>query len=441
MAKYDPALANGQTSWQDQYRWIISTGETATVADRVSFIRNDAGKPVRIIGSLLDVTAEQEEIAGRLQSQKLEALGQLTGGVAHDFNNLLTIILGNAEIMMLNSTSAEQHQLAETTIKAAEHAAALTTRLLAFSRKQPLESKPVNMNDIVASMVVMVRRSLGENVEITLKLTSDAGRIEVDASQFEVALLNLAINARDAMPGGGKLAIETFNVTIQPPHALGNSDFAAGDYVVLEMDDTGTGMPSHVLDRIFEPFFTTKDVGQGSGLGLSMVYGFVKQSGGRVSVASEMGCGTSIKLYLPRVNVGFADELVVSVPDEIVRGSELVLVVEDNLAVRQHLVSQLHWLGYRTVQAENAIEALSMLKSQNHIDLLMTDVMMPGGMDGHALASMATLLLSDLKVLFTSGYNKIEMIHSGRLGPEVDLLSKPYRRHKLAAKLRKVLDR
>lgn len=438
--KFDAALASDVISWQHQYRLITPKGDTVIVADRAHFIRNDAGKPLRIIGSYVDVTAEHEELERKRQSQKLEAMGQLTGGVAHDFNNLLTIILGNSEIMMQDCAPEEQRKLAEMTNKAAEHAAALTARLLSFSRKQPLEPKAVAINSLVASMDGMVRRTLAENVKISFKLNPTAGWIEVDTNQWEIALLNLAINARDAMPNGGELLIETSNITIKGANTSNNPDFAPGEYVLLEVTDTGTGMLPRVVERIFEPFFTTKDVGLGSGLGLSMVYGFVKQSGGQISVHSELGVGTSFDIYLPRVHVQSTAPTVAATKQDFARGTESILVVEDDASVREHLIGQLEWLGYRVCNANNGNDALSVLQSQHDVDLLLTDVVMPGGMDGRELAAKATLLFPELKILFTSGYTKNAMVHSGRLDASAELLSKPYRRQELARKIRKVLD-
>ena len=440
IAKFDAALASEMSDWQDQYRLILPTGDIVILVERSHFIRNDAGQPLRIIGSYVDVTAEQEELERKRQSQKLEAMGQLTGGVAHDFNNLLTIILGNSEIMMQDCVPEELRRLAKMTNKAAEHAAALTARLLAFSRKQPLEPKPVAMNSLVASMEGLVRRTLAENVAITFKLSEVSGWINVDTNQWEIALLNLAINARDAMPDGGELVIETSNITIEESDPLGNPDFSRGEYVLLEVTDTGIGMSKKVVDRIFEPFYTTKDVGLGSGLGLSMVYGFVKQSGGQISVHSEPGVGTSFKVYLPRVPLQVFAAAVETKRNNIAYGTEKILVVEDDESVKEHLVGQLEWLGYRVYHAANGNEALVVLRLRNDIELLLTDVVLSGGIDGCELATKAKLLFPNLKILYTSGYTKNAMVHSGQLNTDVELLSKPYRRQELARKIRKVLD-
>lgn len=411
------------------------------VFDRAHFIRDEVGKALRMVGSFHDVTVEHEAEARRRQSQKLEAMGQLTGGVAHDFNNLLTVILGNAEQLTRSVTDPEQRQMAEMTVAAAERAATLTSRLLAFARKQPLEPRLVNVNELVRSVDGMLRHTLTADIQIEFIRADDLWQIEIDANQLEVALLNLVINARDAMPTGGKLIIETANMDIDDGCAGMWGEVAAGKYVRLVVRDTGTGMPPEVIERAFEPFFTTKKEGLGSGLGLSMVYGFVKQSGGHIRIHSDPGKGTAFHLYFPRSIAKAQAGDVPVMPETMVGGSEHILVVEDDIHVRRFLVRQLRLLGYHIIEAADGDEAYEILQSLPQIDLLFTDVVMPGDMNGRQLADAARVLMPDLKVLFTSGYTEDAIVHNGRLDAGVDLLSKPYRRQEMAAKVRKVLDK
>jgi signal transduction histidine kinase len=376
------------------------------------------------------------------QSQRMEAVGQLTGGVAHDFNNLLTVILGNAETL---SDSLEKDPrlrvLADMTAKAALRGAELTGRLLAFARRQPLEPRSTDINKRRADMDSLLRRTLGEQVEI--EIVGSAGRwpAMVDPGQLENAILNLCINARDAMPGGGRLTIETGNVHLDADYAAQQGDIEPGRYVMVAVSDTGTGMDAGTLDRAFEPFFTTKEVGKGSGLGLSMVYGFVKQSTGHVRIYSEYGHGTTVKLYLPRADR--EDDGAEHRRDDIgvETGNEKILLVEDDDMVREHVAGQLAALGYRVVAAQDGSAAIEALKRHDDFDLLFTDVVMPGGMSGRQLAEQAQVLRPGLPVLFTSGYTENAIVHHGRLDADVHLLQKPYRRHDLAAKIRKVLGK
>lgn len=389
---------------------------------------------------LRDLT-EQKEIEARLrQSQRLEAIGQLTGGVAHDFNNLLTVILGNAEALVDRLNDDQRSRLlAEMTRTAAERGADLTNRLLAFARRQPLEPQAADINKLVVRMESLVRRMLDEDIEIEVVRGAGLWSAMVDASQLEAAILNLAVNARDAMPDGGRLTIETSNAHIDGLYAEQHLEVAAGQYVLLSVSDSGTGMPPEIASRAFEPFFTTKSVGEGSGLGLSMVYGFVKQSGGHVKIYSEMGQGTSVKIYLPRSDVDAVDEPAARRSADDKRGSELILLVEDNDLVRSYVEGQLQSLGYRVIAVENGPKAMEVLRSTGAIDLLFTDVVMPGGLNGRQLAEEARKLYPALKVLFTSGYTENAIVHHGRLDRGVHLLSKPYRRAELAAKVRLVL--
>jgi signal transduction histidine kinase/DNA-binding response OmpR family regulator len=405
----------------------------------------------------LNETLEQrvvEEIAARRdveeelrQAQKMEAIGQLTGGVAHDFNNLLQVIIGGLERLRrrgaAGTLSPEQAaRTSDAAMRAAERAAALTQRLLAFSRRQPLEPKPTDVNRLVAGMSDLLHRTLGESIVIETVLAAGLWRTLIDANQLESALLNLAVNSRDAMPGGGKLTIETANAWIDQGYANIHLEVAPGQYVLVAVSDTGSGMSREVLGRAFEPFFTTKGIGQGTGLGLSQVYGFVKQSGGHVKLYSEPGHGTTVKLYLPRLDGEAAAEPPVADPEPVAAGSrsELILLVEDDPDVRAHSLDMLRELGYRVLVAGDGASALAQLAAAGAVDLLFTDVGLPGGMNGKQLADEARRLRPGLRVLFTTGYARNAIVHHGRLDPGVELLAKPFTFAALADKLRQVLE-
>ena len=388
-----------------------------------------------------DVTGQRTAEEKLRQTQKIESLGQLTGGVAHDFNNLLTVILGSGEILLHDaSLNARGKVLAQSMVTAAERGADLTKRLLAFARRQPLEPKIINANQLIQGIEDLLRRTLNEDIDIDISGAGDLWHTEVDPGQLEAALVNLAVNARDAMPDGGKLTIETANTVLDKAYAKANAEVAAGEYVMLSVTDTGTGMTRETLERAFEPFFTTKETTKGNGLGLSMVFGFVRQSGGHAKIYSELGEGTCVKIYLPRcLASGPATELTKDLPSEET-GAERILVVEDDELVRQNVVQQLTSLGYRVTGATSAHEALDILKTKIEIDLLFTDVVMPGGMNGRQLSEAAAKLRPNLKVLFTSGYTENAIVHQGRLNRGIQLLSKPYRHAELASKIRAVLD-
>ena len=383
--------------------------------------------------------SERRDLEARLhQAQRLEAVGQLTGGIAHDFNNLLTVIMGNAEVLVDRlAGDPALRQLADMTATAAERGAELTQRLLAFARKQALEPRVVDVNELVAGMSAMLRRTLGEQVDIEFVRGANLWKAFIDAPQLESAVLNLSINARDAMPEGGRLTIETANVTLDNSYARHNEEVAPGDYVMVAVSDSGTGMAPGVVARAFEPFFTTKEVGKGTGLGLSMVHGFVKQSLGHVKLYSEFGHGTTVKLYLPKAT---ADACPATQPtsEAIVGGSERILLVEDDAQVRDHVALQLTGLGYRVVAVAGGADALHAMRTQT-FDLLFTDVIMPGGMNGPQLSAEARKRSPDLRVLYTSGYTENAIVHGGRLDPGIHLLNKPYRRSELAAKVREAL--
>ncbi|PWB63499.1 MAG: hybrid sensor histidine kinase/response regulator, partial [Bradyrhizobiaceae bacterium] len=375
------------------------------------------------------------------RSQRLEAIGQLTGGIAHDFNNLLTVVIGSLDLLedRVGSDPAAS-EYARAALTAALRGAELTRQLLAFARRQSLDAKVIAVNDRVAATLGLLRRTLGEEIEVTTALAADPWPAFADPVQLESALINLAINARDAMPDGGRLTIETANARLDEDYARQNADVAPGDYVMLAVADTGSGMSPDVLARVFEPFFTTKEPGRGTGLGLSMVYGFARQSQGHVRIASEVGHGTTVRLYVPRAaTVARASEAQpLVVPGA--RPGERILVVEDNPAVRQVVTLQLAELGYHVVEAQNGEGALGILERGEPIDLVFTDVVMPGGMNGDALARAARSLRPGLRVLLTSGFAKSTT--EDRTSPEEfkHLLSKPYRKIDLALKLRALLD-
>ncbi len=373
-------------------------------------------------------------------AQKMDAIGQLTGGVAHDFNNILTVITGT--IGILEEAVADQPEyatIAKLIDEAAERGANLTKHLLAFARKQPLQPVELDVNALVLESAKLLHPTLGEHIEITPLLAEDAWTAMADPNQLTTAVLNLAINARDAMPNGGKLALETANVFLDESYAGLHSEVTPGHYVMIAVSDSGTGIPPALLERVFEPFFTTKEVGRGTGLGLSMVFGFVKQSGGHVKIYSEEGHGTSVKLYLPRATglQQTAAEALVSANVE--GGTETILVVEDDAMVRRYVMTQIQSLGYTTLEASNGSDALRIIDDVPAIDLLFTDVIMPGAMNGRQLVDEALKRRPGLKTLYTSGYTENAIVHHGRLDSGVLLLAKPYRKSELARMIRLAL--
>jgi len=387
-----------------------------------------------------DLTEKQAAEAQLRHAQKMDAVGQLTGGVAHDFNNILTVITGT--IGILEEAVADQPQLAaiaKLIDEAAERGANLTKHLLAFARKQPLQPVEVDVNALVLEAAKLLHPTLGEHIEITPLLAEDAWTALADPNQLTTAVLNLAINARDAMPNGGKLALETGNIVLDESYANSQSEVTPGHYVMIAVSDTGSGIPPALLERVFEPFFTTKEVGRGTGLGLSMVFGFVKQSGGHIKIYSEEGHGTSVKIYLPRATglQQTAEEAQVS--SNIEGGNETVLVVEDDPLVRRYVMTQIESLGYTTLEAANASDALRIIDDVATIDLLFTDVIMPGGMNGRQLVDEALKRRPGLKTLYTSGYTENAIVHHGRLDSGVLLLAKPYRKSELARMIRHAL--
>ena len=377
------------------------------------------------------------------QSQKMDAIGKLTGGVAHDFNNMLAIVIGSLDIALRRLATEPEKATAciENAQEGARRAAILTARLLAFSRQQPLEPESVDANKLAGGMSEMLRRTIGEDLRVEAVLAGGLWRTYADASQLENALLNLCVNARDAMPDGGRLTIETSNTHLDEAYAGQHAEVTAGQYVLIAVTDTGTGMPPEVIERAFDPFYTTKGAGRGTGLGLSQVYGFVKQSGGHVKIYSEPGQGTTVKIYLPRF-MGQASSSPVrgsTEPRPAGMVNEIILVVEDEAGVRHMSVDALRELGYTVIQAENAAQALQLLDLQPSVSLLFTDIVMPD-MNGRRLADEALERRPDLKILFTTGYTRNAVIHNGTLDPGVAFLPKPFSLDALARKVRQVLD-
>jgi signal transduction histidine kinase/CheY-like chemotaxis protein len=463
----------------NQMRWLL--------ARRLAFY-DEAGRPYRVVGVSADVTDRKRELVelrnftevleaavkertrelevrtreleaenearrkaeGLLrQAQKMEAIGQLTGGVAHDFNNLLTIMQGGLEMIGRQVATLDTSPAAsrivrgkDMTLEAVRRAARLTERLLAFARQQPLEPKAVDANRLVGGICELLRRMVGETIALETVLSGGLWVTQADVNQLENAILNLVLNARDAMPDGGKVTIETTNAHLDDAYVRKLAEpVRPGQYVMISVSDTGTGMEASTLEHAFEPFFTTKGVGKGTGLGLSQVYGFVRQSSGHLAIYSEVGEGTTVKIYLPRFHgkEDLAEESNKSGDGQSL-GAETILVVEDDEALRLYTVEVLSDLGYCVLAAANAAAALEIVRRSPHIDLLFTDIVMPGGMNGRQLADEAIRQRSTLKVLFTTGYTANAIVHHGRLDPDVELISKPFTYESLGRKIRALLD-
>jgi signal transduction histidine kinase len=454
-----------QASAADLRRWLAILIAVALLAAAILTGVLAMATRQAVLG-LIDRTRELEEETKLRQEaedslrqvQKIEAVGQLTGGIAHDFNNLLTIIVGNLDTMKRQlAKTTEPAQLVklrdnlmkplESSLQGARNAAQLTQRLLAFSRRQALDPERLDLNKLVSGMIELLRRSLGEQISVETVLGGGLWPTFADPHQLENALLNLALNAKAAMPEGGCLTIETANTYLDAAYARRFGDVEAGQYVVLCVTDTGTGIPEEIIDRVFEPFFTTKPAGEGSGLGLAMVHGFVKQSGGHVRIYSEEGEGTTVKVYLPRMTKGVEELATPSgKPEEsppIPRGEphETILLVEDNAGVRNYAKDVLTELGYQVHDAADGDEALRFVAKKPAIDLLFTDVVLPGSLTGRDLAERLRQRYPRLPVLYTTGYTRNAIVHQGRLDPDVDLLNKPYTQQDLALKIRELLDR
>jgi PAS domain S-box-containing protein len=405
-----------------EYRWRCADGSERIFLDQAVLIRDDTGVPKEIFGTCLDVTYRRQLEQQLLQSQKMEAIGQLTGGIAHDFNNMLSVIIWNLDAVSrtLKGTTGKVFDRIQMALSGALNCAELIRQLLTFARHQPHQAKVLDLSDLIPRVAKMVSTVIGEQIKIGISITEDAWPVFADPAQVESALMNLAINARDAMTDGGTLIIECSNLQHN-----GDLDPPAGEYVVLSVTDTGVGMPQEVLDRAFEPFFTTKGPGQGSGLGLSMVYGFARQCRGHVKLESKVGIGTCVRVYLPRSEISLDEDF--SRQDGVpllADTNRAILVVEDDSDVRSVTVARLEEIGYRVYEADGAAAALKILSGELQIDLLFTDVVMPGGMNGIDLARRALELRPALKVLFASGY--ASTFHTTGNVPG-DLLQKPYR--------------
>lgn len=464
----DPGLREaGELPYAEMRVRLADIGETRWLARRGEAVRDDASSELRHVGVIYDVTATkasevalremndtlearvQEAIAEReqaeeqlRQSQKMEAVGQLTGGIAHDFNNLLTGIVGSLDLMQTRINEGRTENLSRYSnlaMASAQRAAALTHRLLAFSRQQPLEAKAVDVNRLVGSMDDLLRRTLGERVRLEVVVSGGLWLTLCDPNQLENALLNLAINARDAMPEGGRLIIETANSFLDDAYVAREIGVRAGQYVCVCVTDTGSGMPAEVIAKAFDPFFTTKPIGQGTGLGLSMIYGFAKQSEGNVKIYSETGKGTSVKLYLPRYYGEFEEPGTTRGETPRAEVGETVLVVEDDDTVRTLVVEVLGELGYATREAPDGPSGLRVLQSDARIDLLVTDVGLPG-LNGRQLADQARIGRPDLKVLFMTGYAENAAFGAGHLAPGMQMITKPFPVDGLASKIRLIIE-
>ena len=438
-----PMVLRSGEFFEVEYQFVRKTGEILDVLIAVVVERNSDGSLRRTISGLIDISARKRAEEQLRQAQKMEAVGQLTGGIAHDFNNLLTSITGSLELM--------QAQLAKGSIGgleryiviaegAAKRAAALTHRLLAFSRRQTLDPKPVDANRLVLGMDEMIRRTVGPTIAVETVLADGLWPVFGDPNQLENALLNLSINARDAMPDGGRLTIQSGNMRLDEGAARAR-DMEPGQYVTLCVTDIGTGMAPEVMARAFDPFFTTKPLGQGTGLGLSMIYGFAHQSGGQVRICSELGTGTTVRLYLPRHRGEMVDEALTAGADEEPRAAlgKTVLVVDDEPTVRMLVAEVLTDFGYETIEAEDGAEGLQALQAHGGIDLLVTDVGLPGGMNGRQLADFARQFRPEIKVLFITGYAEAAVIDKGHLEPGMHVLTKPFALKTLATRIRDIL--
>jgi PAS domain S-box-containing protein len=480
---FDTAFAAREREMHSEFRIVsASDGKLRWMETRNNLFYDADGRPVRVVGVSVDITERKRALAqlraftetledavkertreleiqneARIkaeellrQAQKMEAVGQLTGGIAHDFNNLLTIVIGGLDMVgrqipALGATAAAERiaRAKDMALQGVQRAVTLTNRLLAFSRQQPLAPKPIDANKLVSVTCEFLRRTLGETVSLETALAAGLWRAHADPHQLENALINLTLNARDAMPEGGKVTIETANCYLDESYVSSIPEpVDVGQYVMIAVADTGTGMDPITVERAFEPFFTTKDVGRGTGLGLSQVYGFVRQSAGHVKVYSELDEGTTVKIYLPRY-LGAEEHVEDAEQSQAANGAigtETILVVEDDDALRSYTVETLAELGYRVLPATNGAAALEILDSGNDIDLLFTDVVMPGGLNGRQLADEAVRRRPGLKVLFTTGYTRNAIMHHGRLDPGVEMVGKPFSSDELIRKVRAILD-
>ncbi|MEE8371280.1 MAG: PAS domain S-box protein, partial [Sphingomonadales bacterium] len=442
------AALEDDVPYRIDHRVILKNGEIRTLRERAEVYRTDRGEPTRMSGTVLDITerirAEEAMRKGEeqlRQAQKMEVVGQLTGGVAHDFNNMLAVILGNVELASDNLDGNEVVAASLDLVqRAAKRGADLTQRLLAFSRQQVLAPVVLDLNEVVENTTELCRLTLGARVELSSRLDPDLWYCPADRSQIETAVLNLALNARDAMPDGGHLTIETGNRTVDKKTAA-EMGAKPGEYVLLSVTDTGEGIAPENLQHIFEPFFTTKEVGAGSGLGLSMIYGFVKQSGGHVTVKSDLGQGTTFRLYLPRSKEAPKDKKQAAVVINKSRAPDAkIFVVEDDPDVRQLTVTMLRGIGYTVEEAGSAVEALEMIRKNPDLDMLLSDVVLPGGMSGPELAGNLRQFLPDLKVMFMSGYTEKAIGSREKMGGSGSFIQKPFGRKEMAEKVAQTLS-
>ena len=422
-----------------EYRWRGADGQYRFFLDQAVLVRGEDGVPKEIFGTFLDVTERKRLEQQLVQAQKMEALGRMTGGVAHDFNNMLTIVLGNLDrLRRMVDPGDKAAKRVDMALYGAQRCAELTKQMLAFARQQLLRPAPVNVGDLIVKTGSMLRRVAGESIEIEIAMAPGLWTALADPAQIDAALVNLVMNARDAMPKGGRLTIRSGNAEIAPGDPIAETGLAPGPYVWIAVGDTGVGIASENLDRVFEPFFTTKEAGQGTGLGLSIIYGFVKQSGGHIEVESELGRGSTFRLYLPRASVAAppaAERPAAAGRLPRGRAGETVLVVEDNEQVRRFATTTLNELGYTVLQANDAREALDLVGDSRRIDLLFSDVVLGRGMNGFELAAAARAQAPGLPVLFTSAYHQSPAHESG----SANLLQKPYLEHELATAVRSAI--
>jgi PAS domain S-box-containing protein len=429
---------NARKPFTMSYRLKRRDGVYREILDNGAAYYRD-GEFAGYFGSCIDISDRTAMEAQLRQAQKMEGIGQLTGGVAHDFNNLLQVIGGSLQLLAKTIPPDERaHRHLRNAVEAVARGAKLANQLLSFARRQPLEPRAINLGRVIRGMDDLLRRALGEAVEIETIIADGLWTTYVDPTQVETALLNLAVNARDAMGGRGKLTIEAGNAWLDENYAAQHVEVTAGQYVTVAVSDTGHGMPPEVVEQAFDPFFTTKASGEGTGLGLSMVHGFVKQSGGHIRIYSELGRGTTVRIYLPRSTLR-EDDPVAAATGAVIGGTEVILLVEDDDTVRATTAEMLADLGYRVLKARDADAAMVIIESSAAIDLLFMDVVLPGVFGAPELARRARERLSGLPVLFTSGYTDNAIIHGGRLEHGVELLSKPFTQDELARKLRKVL--
>lgn len=433
-------LAGEMESAQMELRFPVPGGNLIWGLTSISIVRDASGIVAHFVVQIVDLTARRKTEERLKNARKMEAVGQLTGGIAHDFNNLLQVIIGNLQLVQSELISETSRDCAAEAMEAAGRGVELTRQLLAFSRRQSLAPENVSINEMISGMSSIMRRTIGETIEFKADLMEVDAEISVDLSQLESALLNLAINCRDAMPDGGCLTIQTRSVLLNETYAARHPEVAPGHYVLISVADTGTGIPEDMLENVVEPFFTTKDGAKASGLGLSMAYGFIRQSGGHIDVSSEVGKGTSVKIYLPRTDVDALSADLGAIPQQSGPAPKTVLVVEDQEDVRKVAVGLLKSLGYRVLEAEDGIIAMGILQAQPDIDLLFTDIVMPGGMNGLDLSHAACALNPDLKVIHTSGYPQGALPHEQIEQIRDSLIMKPYHRDDLERALSDALE-